>query len=235
MNKLAHAVLFHKKTVLTVFIIVAAACLLMMQLVKINYSMSDYLPADAPSTAALKVMEDNFPGGIPNAGVYVPDLTVPAALNLKDKIASVTGVTSVMWLDDIIDIRKPLETADTQTVQAWYKDGAALFSVTIESTRAAEAIAEIRELIGSSGAISGTAANTAAVDDTMGDVSKIMLFVIPLVLLVLLLTTSSWLEPLLFLVTIGVAILLNEGTNLFFGEISFVTRATSAKIGRAHV
>ena len=118
MNKLAHAVLFHKKTVSTVFIIVAAACLLMMQLVKINYSMSDYLPADAPSTEALKVMEDNFPGGIPNAGVYVPDLTVPAALGLKDKIASVAGVTSVMWLDDIIDVRKPLETADAQTVQA---------------------------------------------------------------------------------------------------------------------
>ena len=63
---------------------------------------------------------------------------------------------------------------------------------------------------------------------TSKEISTIMLFVIPLILAILFLTTSSWFEPLLFMFSIGVAILINRGTNLMFGEISFVTNAAGA-------
>lgn len=72
----------------------------------------------------------------------------------------------------------------------------------------------------------GTAVNDAlAPVQTSNEIAKIMLFVLPLVFLILILTTTSWFEPVLFLITIGVAIMLNRGTNLMFGTISFVTNA----------
>ena len=74
--------------------------------------------------------------------------------------------------------------------------------------------------------MSGTAVNTAtATEATSKEVSRIILFIIPICLIVLALTTTSWFEPILFMITIGVAILLNQGTNILFGEISFVTNA----------
>jgi uncharacterized protein len=228
MNRFAHAVLHHKKIVLACFIAALALAALLMPLVGIDYNLSDYLPADAPSTRAIHEMEAHFDGSVPNARVLVPDCTLAEALALKQKLAAVDGVTAVLWLDDVIDLRSPLEMADPEVVASWYQDGSALFSVSIASGQAARAVAAIRGLIGDGGAITGTAASTAAVDDTMKDVSKILLYVIPLVLIILLLTTSSWFEPLLFLLVIGVAMLLNEGSNLIFGHISFVTRATSA-------
>jgi uncharacterized protein len=228
MIRFAYAVLHHKKIVLGCFIAALALAALLMPLVRIDYNLSDYLPADAPSTVALHEMDAHFDGNVPNARVMVPDYTLVEALALKPKMAAVDGVTAVLWLDDVIDLRSPLEMADPEVVASWYKDGNALFSVAIASGQSARAVAAIRTLIGDNGAITGPAASTAAVDDTMKDVSKILLYVIPLVLIILLLTTSSWFEPLLFILAIGVAILLNEGSNLIFGHISFVTRATSA-------
>ena len=74
--------------------------------------------------------------------------------------------------------------------------------------------------------MAATAVNTAtATEATSKEVSRIILFIIPICLIVLALTTTSWFEPILFMITIGVAILLNQGTNILFGEISFVTNA----------
>lgn len=228
MKKFAHAVLYHKKTVLMIFIAAILASAVLMQMVKINYNLSDYLPEDSPSTQALQIMDENFTGAVPNARVAVPDCTLAGALLLKSQLSAVEGVSNVVWLDDVIDLRIPLEMADPAVVDDWFRDGWALFSVTVRSGYSAEAVAGMRSVIGEAGAITGAAASTAAVDETMQDVSKILIYVVPLVLIILLLTTSSWFEPLLFLIAIGVAILLNEGTNILFGSVSFVTRATSA-------
>lgn len=87
-------------------------------------------------------------------------------------------------------------------------------------------IDEIRDIIGDDNCMDGTAVNDAlAPVQTSNEIAKIMLFVLPLVFLILILTTTSWFEPVLFLITIGVAIMLNRGTNLMFGTISFVTNA----------
>ncbi len=91
------------------------------------------------------------------------------------------------------------------------------------------AVSQIRRIVGDRGVLSGQAVNLAAAQDTVaGEIPKIMMFVVPLVLIILVFSTSSWFEPVLFLITIGIAILVNEGTNIILGQISFVTRATSA-------
>ena len=82
------------------------------------------------------------------------------------------------------------------------------------------------ELTDKTVSMTGAAVNTAvAMERTDEEIQKIVLLIIPLCFVILVLTTTSWLEPVLFMVTIGVAILLNQGTNLIFGEISFVTNA----------
>lgn len=219
----------HKRTVAFTFLGVALVSLFMMAFVNVNYSLSDYLPDDAPSTAALNVLNDSFQEDIPNVSVYIKDVSIPQALEYKAKIKNVNGVESVLWLDDVTDVRRPIEMADQRTVEAWYKDGGALFSVTVDTSDVVKTVGELRQAVGDKGVMSGEAVNLAAAQGTvMGEIPRIMLFAVPLVLIILLLSTSSWFEPFLFLIAIGVAILVNEGTNIILGNISFVTRASSA-------
>jgi len=200
-----------------------------MQFVDINYNLSDYLPDNAPSTAALNEYKNSFQDSIPNLKVYIPDVSIPEALAYKERLKGINGVDSVLWLDDIADVYMPLEMQDTDTVEAWYTDESALFVLSVNENSYADTIQEITKIVGEKALMSGEALNQATIQTrTMDEVSMIMLYALPLVLIILLISTSSWFEPVLFLITIGVAILMNEGTNVFLREISFVTRATSA-------
>lgn len=229
MNTIAVGILKHKRSILIISILLVALGAILMPMVGIKFNLSYYLPNSAPSTKALKIMESSFSDGIPNTKVAIPGVSIPEGLEYKEKLAAISGVSAVLWLDDVADLREPLEMQDQNTVEAWYKDGGALFLLTVDEGDAVTIVEDIREIAGSGAAMSGEAVNQAAAQaTTMGEISMIMLYVIPLVLIILLLSTSSWFEPVLFLITIGVAILINEGTNIFLGEISYVTRATSA-------
>lgn len=212
--------------IIAAFILAAAVCLFLNQLVAVNYDMTDYLPPDSPSTIALDVMQQEFDGGIPDARVMVRNVTIPQALAYKEALKQVDGVLEVMWLDDAVDITLPLEILVEETVDAYYQEGAALFTVTIDEDKRLQAVADIRTLIGDENAMTGSAVSTAiATTSTVSEIAKIAAFVVLFVLVVLLITTKSWLEPLVVLGGLGVAIAINGGTNLIFGEISFVTNA----------
>jgi len=186
--------------------------------------MNDYLPEDSPSTIALNVMEDEFEGGIPNARVMISNVSVPEALTYKQKLLQIDGVTDVIWLDDAASVYEPLETQDLDTTESYYKDGSALFTVTIDEEKRVEAAHAIRALIGDDNAMTGAAVNMAvATESTVKEIGKIVKIAVPIVFVILLLTTTSWFEPVLFLASIGIAVLLNSGSNLIFGTISFVT------------
>ena len=212
--------------IIAAFILAAAVCLFLNQLVAVNYDKTDYQPPDSPTTIALDVMQQEFDGGIPDARVMVRNVTIPQALAYKEALKQVDGVLEVMWLDDAVDITLPLEILDEETVDAYYQEGAALFTVTIDEDKRLQAVADIRTLIGDENAMTGSAVSTAiATTSTVSEIAKIAAFVVLFVLVVLLITTKSWLEPLVVLGGLGVAIAINGGTNLIFGEISFVTNA----------
>ena len=226
MQKFYAGVIKGRKIILVTFVLATVFCFLISGFVAVNYDMNDYLPADSPSTIALDVMGDEFAGGIPNARVLLNNVSVPEALAYKEQLKTVDGVTDVTWLDDAVNIRVPLETMDADTVETYYKNGAALMTVTIDEDKRIEAVHAIRALIGDGNAMSGSAVSTvAATENTVSEVSRITVIAIAFVLFVLLLTTSSWLEPFVVLVGLGIAIMINKGSNLIFGEISFVTNA----------
>ena len=231
MDRYTSFILKHRKMIITVFVVLAVICAGLSTLVGVNYNFADYLPDDAPSTKALNIMEEEYSQPIPNMRVVIYDVTIPEALDYKEKIENAEGVKEVTWLDDSIDIYQPLELADQDTIDTWYKNSDALFSVTVSSNEdeKAAAVEAIREIIGDNNAMSGTAVtDVLSPVHTSQEIQKIILIALPIIFVILLLTTTSWFEPVLFMVTIGVAIMLNRGTNLMFGEISFVTNAAGS-------
>ena len=198
------AVVRRRRRVLALYAAAAVLCALLSLLVSVNYDINDYLPPDAPSTVAIDVMEEAFGGGIPNVRAMVRDVTVPEALAYKQQIARVEGVTAVTWLDDVADVTVPLEMQDPDTVAAYYKDGAALFTITVSDAQRAEAVAAIDALLGDAGALTGSAVSTAAAtNSTVVEVAKIAAIAVLYVVFILAL-------------------------NLIFGEISFVTSAAGS-------
>lgn len=219
-------ILHHKKITMTAFLIFAVICFILMLGVTVNYSLSDYLPKDSESKKALSIMEDEFDTPLPNASVMIKDISITEALEYKEKIAAVEGVSYVMWLDDAVDIKVPLNEADSQTVDMYYKDGNALMMVTIDSGVEVAVSDEIYEIIGPNNAVSGDAIDGANAQRlTAKETGTAMLIAVPLITILLLLSTGSFAEPLFFFAAIGVAILMNLGTNLIWGDVSFLTQA----------
>lgn len=224
MEKVFSWILRHKVLIITVFAVGCVICALFYTQVKVDYDMNDYLPKDSPSTKAVDVMQDEFGGGIPNARVMISNVSIAQALDDKQKLEKIDGVTDVTWLDDAVNIKEPLETQDAEIVSTYYKNNNALYTVTIADNKRVSAVNAIRKLIGNDNSMTGAAVDTAiATQSTMSELSKIIEIAVPFVFLILLLTTTSWFEPVVMLVAIAAAILLNAGSNLMFGSISFVT------------
>lgn len=226
MKKFYDRVIRYRKIMLLVFFCACIVCALCKNLVAVNYDMNSYLPEDSASTIALDTMEEEFDGGIPNARVMIRDVSLAEALSYKEQLKQIDGVTAVTWLDDAVDVSEPLETQDQDTVETYYKDGNALYSVTIDEDKNLLAVADIRTLIGDDNCMTGAAVSTAvATESTVSEVAKIAVIAVLFVLFVLTITTTSWVEPIVVMIGLGVAIVINAGTNLIFGEISFVTNA----------
>ena len=226
MTKFYKHIVDHQNLIIALFLILFAVCAVCQPLVAVNYDMNDYLPPESPSMAALDLMDQEYDGGIPNARVMVQDVTIPQALEYKEQLLAVDGVTDVTWLDDVASVTVPLETLDTDTVESYYKAGSALFSVTIAEEKRITAVDAIRQIIGDDNAMTGSAVSTAvATTSTVSEISTIAMIAVAFVLFVLLLTTTSFAELFLVLAGLGVAVVINAGSNLMFGTISFVTNA----------
>lgn len=229
LRKFYKGVVKHANMMLALFIVAVVLSAIAWPQVAVNYDINDYLPEDTPSTVALDTMQAEFSGGIPNARVMLRDVSMAQALEYKDRLRGVDGVSDVTWLDDACDITQPLAMMDNKLLDTYYKDGAALMNLTIDEEKTVQAVMAVRELIGDGNAMTGSAVSTAeATVRTVDEVNRIAMFAVLFVIFVLTLTTTSWFEPVIVMLGLGVAILINSGTNLIFGEISFVTNAAGS-------
>lgn len=228
MRQLYRLIIRHPKKVILFFAIASVISVLLFLCTGINYNMLDYLPEEANSTLALDKMNEEFDQPIPNLNIMVEDVTLPEAQEVKQRIAEAEYVTEVLWLDDALDIKTPLEVQDASTVEMYYKDGSALFMATAEDGKSQEAIANIREALGDGCKISGIAADEAdAMNSATTEAIRSMAMLEPIIIVLLFLVTESWIEPVFYMLTMGAAILINLGTSFFLGEISFVTLAAA--------
>ena len=218
-----------RKIILIAFAILFVLCFFLKSLVPVNYDINDYLPEDTHSTVSLDVMTQEFSGGIPNCRVMIRNVTIPEVLDYIQKLQDVEGVLDITWLDDAADITIPLAALDQATVESYYKDNTALLSLTIDEDFCISATDDIRAIVGDENAITGTAASIAvSTVNTLKEIPTIAVIAVLFTLVVLLITTDSWAEPFVILISIGVAVILNGGSNLIFGEISFITNASGS-------
>lgn len=228
MDRIAHGITRHRKIIIIIFVVISLISAVATMMVKVNYNMTDYLPENAQSTKALEIMKKEFNQAMTNANVMIKNVSIMEAVEYKEKIKAIDGVEEALWLDDVADIKRPLETIDSDLAESYYKNGNALISVAIEDGREGTVCDLIRELIGEENALSGEAADTDAMQKSTGkEVANAVVILVPLIILLLVLSTNSWLEPVLFLAAIGVSVIINMGTNLIFGEVSFMTNSVT--------
>ncbi|GAF63244.1 hypothetical protein BTS2_0135 [Bacillus sp. TS-2] len=228
MSNLLEQIIKRRKSIVIIFAILTLISVGAQFFVSINYNMADYLPEDAESTIAMEIMEEEFSASVPNTRVMIEDVSIQEALQFKEQLMEVPGVVDVIWLDDAIDLKIPLEMIDSEILESYYQDNSALYSLSIEVGDEVEATDAIYEIIGDDGAIAGEALNTATSQKMTGNETMYAaLLLVPIIIIILVLSTTSWVEPLFFLTAIGVSILINLGTNIFLGEISFITQSVA--------
>lgn len=228
MEWFARKITGHKKFVTFIFTALACLCGILMIKVKVNYSLADYLPPDAESTVTLNVMQEEFNEAIPNERVMVQNVSIQEALEYKEKLKAIDGVEAVMWLDDMVNLKQPIDYLDPLITGGYYKNGNALFQVTVAKGREMKTTDEIYKLIGEENAVDGEAATNAfAQKSSFRESMSAMMILIPVVVVILSLMSSSWIEPILYLATIGISVLINLGSNIFLGEISYITQSIS--------
>ncbi len=232
MEKVARFVVKHKKKMVVFMGVLVVVALVMMPFVTTNYDLSKYLPSDLRTKQSLQIMEDEF-GLSGSAQVVVTGVSLPQAAKIAEQIENIDGVESVLWLDDITDINQPLEYIGDDVAGSFYTENSAQFSVLFEesdySFSTGDAIEQIEQLLGDEAAMAGPAINAKGLRESVGDEMVIIILIaVPLALLILILATRSWIEPLIYVVVIGVSVAINMGTNLILGEISYFTQMCTA-------
>lgn len=228
---LASFIIHKRGWIESVFVIGCLLSLLTMNFVNVNYDLTKYLPETAESAIGLDVMRDKF--GYPGtARVMVKDVSLYEAKQYKDEIADIDGVDQVLWCDSTVNIYAGEDFIDESGIKDYYKDRNAVYDITFveesDSTRTSTAIDEIKDLLGDKGCYVGMAVQNKSMTESMAsEMSKILVVAVIMIFAVLSVTTTAWTEPILFLLVMGVAVLLNKGTNIFIGTVSFLTENVS--------
>lgn len=234
MEGLFRGVLKHRKLVTTIFIILTVICALCIPMVKIDANMSDYLPPSAKSSQDLDEMKRVYGNDITNARVYVTGISQTEAAKFDSSLKGLDDVVSVSWLGDEFDMDEPLAVQDQDTISDWYDGKGYLFQVVLASGTNQAKIDNIRSMAQSLDGADTVAIDGSAVDDAANlatintDMAKIMTIAVITVFVIVLLSTTSYLHPVVMLLTIGVAITLNMGTNIFRGTISSITQLVAS-------
>lgn len=230
---LAQKIIAHRKTVIIVFVLFTIACALCVPHVKVNYDLASYLPSESNSSQALEIMDDTYGTEIPNARLYAQGISLSQASLLSDSLREVEGVNDVLWLGDQVDILQPLAMAGADVIDSWKSDTGFLYQLTIDGAIASEALDQVRAIAHEQGAsdvaLSGSAVTTvAAQEGTATEILYIMMLAVLIIIVIISLTSHSWFEWVIFLLVLAMAIIMNMGTNIFRGEISFITQICAA-------
>lgn len=218
-------------------IIVICALLLIpgfygMAATKINYDLLTYLPQSLKSVQGQNILEKDFRVA-GNAFLLVEDQQDWQVQDLKKRIEKIDGVEKVIWIDNWADITIPREFVPEKVREQFYNKDATLMQIQFMegsgSEKTVQAIADIKDLLNQNMYLGGTSAVIADLRILINHEKLIYLILaVVLIFLILSLTLSSTIVPVLFLSSIGAAVVYNLGSNIFLGKISYVTSAIAA-------
>ena len=199
---------------------------------RINYDMLDYLPEDMDTVIGQNELLNDFGKGAFSL-VIVENMPAKDVAALKEKIAAVEHVDSVVWYDSIADLRLPMELLPDSLYEKFNTENATLMAVFFDSATSADvtmdAIREIRSLAGQQCFVTGMSALVTDLKDLCEQEEPVYVgLAVLLACAAMMLLLDSWLAPLVFLFSIGVSIVYNLGSNVMMGEISYITKAMAA-------
>ena len=232
MDKFGHGVVKYRVIILIIAVVLLIPAAIGYFKTGVNYDLLFYLPKNIDTMKGQDILMDDFGSGA--FGLIMTDgLNDNKTTELKKKIEKVDAVQKVLWYDSVADLRIPKSMLPKRIYKAFNKDGSTVMMVIFNDTSSAErtmkAVTQIRKITKNQCKVTGI---TAIVEDTK-ELSEHetpiyvgIAIVISIILLSLLM--DSWVIPFVFIASIGTAIIYNLGSNVFFGQISYVTKALAA-------
>ena len=222
----------HKVLIVLISMILLIPSVIGMAATKVNYDILSYLPDSLETVEGQDIMVDEFGMGAFSM-VVVEDMDLKDVAALKEKFQDVEHVKDVLWYDSVADLSIPVSMIPDKFKDAFFNGDAtmmiALFDNTTSSDAAMEAVTDMRKIANEQCFISG-------MSGVVTDIKNIALEEMPiyvviaagLSLLVLLLAMDSLVVPILFLLSAGLAVLYNLGSNIFLGQVCYITKSLTA-------
>ena len=221
-ERISEYIVNKRKAFMVFFILAAVFSVFSSSWVKVSNKLSDYLPESTKTKQGLDIMDENFTT-FGTAKVMVNNIDYEKALELSTKLKEIAGVSRVDFYD------KSDSDYENKNIEDYYKDFAALYTISFEdvedSKLVQEAIVKVREAVYTYDNVVYTTIDKDDAKSLNEDMKVIGILVVIIIVGVLIFTSQTYAEILIFMLTFAVAILLNVGTNFIFGRISFVTKA----------
>lgn len=199
---------------------------------RINYDMLNYLPDDMDTVIGQDTLKEDFGKGA-FSFIIVEDMPAKDVAALKEKIEAVDHVDTVLWYDSLADLSVPMELLPNKLYDAFNQGNATMMAVFFDSATSEDvtmdAIRDIRAIAGKQCFVSGMSALVTDLKDLCEQEEPIYVaLAVACACAAMMLLLDGWLVPFVFLASIGMCIVFNLGSNYFFGEISYITKALSA-------
>ena len=218
-------------------ILILAVALLVPSLIgmimtRINYDMLTYLPGDIDTVVGQDILMDEFGKGA-FSFVIIEGMDPKDVSSLREDISHVDHVDTVLWYDDFADVSVPMEILPSKLYDAFNSGYSTMLAIFFDTSTSSddtmEAITAIRSIAGKQCFVSGMSAMVTDLKDLCEKEEPIYVGIaVALACVAMMIFMDNWITPFVFLMSIGMAILLNMGTNYFLGEISYLTKALSA-------
>lgn len=218
-------------------ILILAVALLVPSLIgmimtRINYDMLTYLPGDIDTVVGQDILMDEFGKGA-FSFVIIEGMDPKDVSSLREDISHVDHVDTVLWYDDFADVSVPMEILPSKLYDAFNSGDSSMLAIFFDTSTSSddtmEAITAIRSIAGKQCFVSGMSAMVTDLKDLCEKEEPIYVGIaVALACVAMMIFMDNWITPFVFLMSIGMAILLNMGTNYFLGEISYLTKALSA-------
>ena len=218
-------------------ILILAVALLVPSLIgmimtRINYDMLTYLPGDIDTVVGQDILMDEFGKGA-FSFVIIEGMDPKDVSSLREDISHVDHVDTVLWYDDFADVSVPMEILPSKLYDAFNSGDSTMLAIFFDTSTSSddtmEAITAIRSIAGKQCFVSGMSAMVTDLKDLCEkEEPSYVGIAVALACVAMMIFMDNWITPFVFLMSIGMAILLNMGTNYFLGEISYLTKALSA-------
>lgn len=222
----------HKLFILILGVLLIIPSMVGMVKTRVNYDVLSYLPDSLETVSGQDIMVDEFGMGAFSM-VIVENMDNKDVVALKEKLEKVDHVEKIIWYDSVADISLPTDMLPNELKEALFNGDAtmmiALFDNTTSSEDTMQAVTDMRNMVKDQAFISGMSGIVTDIKNLVQAELPVYIVIAGiLALIVLLITMESLVTPVLFLLCIGLAILYNMGTNIFLGQISYITQALTA-------